>query len=93
MAIFVKDPAATIDFAIDWSAGYLGGETIATSAWAVTPDLPGGVVVIASSIGTGRTGVTLAGGVAGTVYHVTNSVRFSDSRSDERMLVVRVEAR
>lgn len=90
MAIFVKDPAATIDYAIDWSAGYLGGETISTSVWRVMPE---GLAVMASAIAPGRTSVTLAGGDAGAVYRVTNSAAFSDGRSDERTIVVRVEDR
>ena len=90
MAIFVKDSAATIDYAIDWSAGYLGGETITSSVWRAVPE---GLSVMGSAIALGRTSVTLAGGVAGAVYRVTNSAAFSNGRSDERMLVVRVEDR
>lgn len=90
MAIFVKDPGATIDYAIDWSAGYLAGQAIIASAWAVTPP---GIIIEASSIAAEKTVATLSGGVAGLVYHITNRVNFSDGRSDERMLVVRVEDR
>lgn len=90
MAIFVKDPAATIDYAVDWSAGYLAGQTIVASAWAVAP--PG--IIVEASTTTAQTSVaTLSGGVVGLVYHITNRVNFSDGRSDERMLVVRVEDR
>lgn len=102
MTIFAKDPAATIDYAIDWAALYLGGEpptgpdpgvSITASAWAVSPADAGAISVEGAAILAGRTVATLAGGVAGRVYHVTNSVTFSDSRNDERTLVVRVEAR
>ncbi len=93
MAIFVKDPAATIDYAIDWSAGYLVGQTITTSVWHVAPDGAGAVSVEANSITAGGTVATLSGGLPGCLYHITNTVNFSDSRSDERMLVLRVEDR
>jgi hypothetical protein len=82
VAIFVKDPGATLDYAVDWSALYLAGQTIIGSAWAVTPP---GVTVAASIIDAGKTVATLSGGVAGLVYHITNRVNFSDGRSDERM--------
>lgn len=93
MAIFVKDPGASIDYAVDWSAGYLAGQVITTSLWQVEPAESGGVVVAAGSAMPGKTQATIAGGVAGRVYRVTNRVIFSDGRNDERTLVVRVEER
>lgn len=93
MAIFVKDPAATVDFAIDWTAGYLEGQTIVSSVWRVVPSSDGAIVVAGSSVAPGRTTVTLSGGRPGCLYQVTNNVGFSDSRSDERSLVLRVEDR
>jgi hypothetical protein len=93
VAIFVKDPAALVDYAIDWTAGYLGDETITSSVWRVNPSSPGGIAVAGSSISPGKTLVTLSGGVGGNLYHVTNMVNFSNARGDERTLVVRVEER
>jgi hypothetical protein len=37
--------------------------------------------------------VTLAGGIAGHVYRVTNRVTLSDGQIDERSMTVRVEER
>ena len=91
MAIFLKDPQAVIDYAVDWSAGYLAGQTIAASDWAIEP--AGELAVAAPEIEPGRTLATFSGGVAGCVYRVTNRVTFSDARTDERTLVLRVENR
>jgi hypothetical protein len=93
VAIFVKDPAALVDYAIDWTAGYLGDQVITGSVWRVTPQESGGIAVAANAITPGKTLATLSGGVVGRVYHVTNMVNFSHNRSDERTLVVRVEER
>jgi hypothetical protein len=93
VAIFVKDPEATVDYAIDWSAGYLGDRTITGSTWRVAPGGGDAVNVEASAISVGGTTATLSGGMPGCLYHVTNTVTFSDSRTDERMLVLRVEDR
>ncbi|MBC7520238.1 MAG: hypothetical protein H7268_03980 [Sandarakinorhabdus sp.] len=93
MAIFVKDPAALVDYAVDWTAGYLVNQTITSSAWRVVPDGAGTIVVEAQSIEPGRTTATLSGGRNGCLYHVTNTVGTSDGRTDERTLVVRVEDR
>ena len=93
MAIFLKDPEATLDYAVDWSAGYFDGQTISTSAWAVAPLADDGVVVASQLIDGGRTVALLAGGRPGETYRITNSVTLSDGRSDERILLLRVEDR
>lgn len=93
MAIFLKDPTATLDYAIDWQAAYLDGQTIQSSLWDVAPDAAGGITVSAANHDGGRTMVTLAGGMRGMRYQITNRVTFSDGRSDDRSLDVRVEDR
>ena len=91
MTTFLKDPAAVIDYAVDWQAAYLADQTIATSSWSIIP--VGGLAVAAASHDAGRATVTLTGGTRGCVYRLTNRVGFSDGRSDERSLDVRVEDR
>jgi hypothetical protein len=93
VTIFVKDPTALLDYAIDWTAGYLGELVITGSQWRVAPAGDGAITVVVDRIDTDRTVATLSGGLVGCLYHVTNTVIFSDGRSDERKLVVRVEAR
>lgn len=91
MGIFLKDPAAVIDYAVDWQAAYLAGATVADSSWVVIP--AGALAVVAASHDAGRSTATLTGGDRGCVYRLTNHVTFSDGRSDERSLDVRVEDR
>ena len=99
MAIFLKDPAAVIDYAVDWAAAYLAGQTIISSGWTVAPDgaseaaPDSDLVLVASGLDGGRTTATLSGGQRGHVYRLTNNVTFSDGRRDERSLDVRVEDR
>jgi hypothetical protein len=93
MSIYLKDPQASVDYAIDWPAAFIGPATIASSEWAVTPDEAGGIAVAASSLDGGRCVATLEGGIAGRVYRVRNRLLLSDGRSDERSLMLRVEER
>ena len=93
MAIFLKDPGAAVDYAVDWSAGYLAGQAIAASAWSVSPGGAGAVTIGADRIEAGRTVVRLSGGQVGTLYQITNQVTFSDGSADQRLLVLRVEDR
>lgn len=92
MAIFLKDPAARLDYAVDWSATS-GSATIVASDWLVEPADPAGLTVGALLVEPARTGATFAGGVAGTVYRIANRVTLSDGRRDERSLSLRVEDR
>ena len=93
MAIFLKDPAATIDYVVDWKTAYLAGQLITISEWRVDPQEPGGLTVVVAAISDGRSVATMAGGHRGNVYRLTNRVTFGDGRSDERSLDVRVEDR
>ena len=93
MALFLKDPDAALDYSVDWAAGYLDSQSIAASQWSVVPNEAGGISLSMATFGAGRTAATLAGGLPGHVYRITNMVTLSDARSDERSLTIRVEHR
>jgi hypothetical protein len=92
MSFYLKDPQSRVDYAIDWT-GYLDGQVVTASSWAVRPSEPGGIAVDAASFGLDRTAATLTGGRAGHVYSITNQVTLSDGRIDQRSLTLRVEER
>lgn len=92
MGLYLKDPRATLDYAIDWSAN-LGGASVAESRWAVEPDETDGLRATATFREDGQTAVTLEGGVPGRVYRVGNTITRSDGRTDARSIVIRTEAR
>lgn len=93
MTMMVKDPDSRIDFELDWAAAYPGGQAVTASVWTVIPDEAGGVAVAAAAHDLRQATVTLAGGVVGRVYRVTNRVTLSDGQIDERSMTVRVEER
>lgn len=93
MAIFLKDPAAVVDYVVDWQTAYLEGQTIVASVWNIEPDEADGVEVAAASFDAGRSQATLRGGRQGQFYRLHNRVTFSDGGSDERSLALRVEDR
>ena len=93
MAMMVKDPGARIDFEFDWHTAYPDGQAVIASDWTVVPDEDGGVVVPASAHDLLQATATLAGGVAGHVYRITNRVTMSDGQIDERSVTMRVEER
>lgn len=91
--MMVKDPGTRLDFEFDWGAAYPGGQGVVASDWSVAPMEDGGVTVAGRSHDLKEAAVTLAGGVAGRVYRVTNRVTLSDGQIDERSMTVRVEER
>jgi hypothetical protein len=93
MSLYLKDPQARIDYAIDWSASYLDGQAIATSSWSVQPDDASAIAVAAHSFDVQHTSATLTGGLAGRIYRITNRITLTDGQIDERSISLRVEAR
>ena len=93
MTMMVKDPDARVDFEFDWAGACPDGQAMAASGWTVAPDEAGGVTVEAAWHGLARAAVTLAGGVAGHAYRVTNRVTMSDGQVEERSMTLRVEDR
>lgn len=93
VTVFVKDPGAVVDYAMAWNAGYLSGEVITESVWSVAPADAGGITVPVSRIEDGQTVATLSGGLIGRQYRISNRIRLSNGRNDERTLLVRVEER
>lgn len=93
MTMMVKDPDARIDIEFDWRAAYPDGQAVIASSWTVVPDEPDGVVVPAAAHDLTQATATLAGGISGHVYRVTNRVTMSDGQIDERSLTIRVEER
>lgn len=93
MTMMVKDPDTRIDFEIDWALAYPGGQAVVASLWVVVPSEEGGLSVAAAAYDLMQTTATLAGGVAGHVYRLTNRATLSDGQIDERSVTVRVEER
>ncbi|MEM8825765.1 MAG: hypothetical protein AAGD40_02405 [Pseudomonadota bacterium] len=91
MGSYLKAPAAEVDYAVDWGASYLDGETVTVSDWIVAPG--DGLRVAATTTGPRVTAATLTGGAEGRLYRVTNAVTLSDGRRDARTLTVRVDER
>jgi hypothetical protein len=89
----VKDPQATLDYTFNYadpSDNYLGTDTLATSAWSVTPTgltitAPGATFTITT------TTVWASGGSAGTKYTLTNHITTVGGRTDDRSFELLVQ--
>jgi len=89
---FGKDPDATLDYTIDWSAWLATGETIVISTWAIAPSGPTNT---GESFSASAATIWLSGGTVGKKYRITNSITTSSvpPRVDNRSFQIAVEDR
>lgn len=79
---FTHRPNSKLDYAIDWSAWLIDGETVLTSTW--TCD---GALTISDDVITDgkRTTAYVAGGVLGSIYYVTNTIETATLRESRTL--------
>lgn len=88
IATFAKDPAAKLDYTIDWSPWLPAGDTITAAVWVVT-----GATVSASpppANTTRQCTVWLEAGTVDTDAYATCRVTTTAGRIDERTIRVRI---
>lgn len=83
------DPQAKLDYAVDWSAWLQSGETISESTWTVPDGITQAPTPAPSNTATVAT-IWLTGGTVGQNYAVTNHIKTSMGREDDRSLSIRV---
>lgn len=86
--VFLKDPAAVLDYQIDWSS-WLGVDTITSSSWTASTGL-----TVDSNSNTSTTATAwVSGGTAGTTYQLTNQITTAGGRTDERTISIACQDR
>lgn len=89
---FQKDPDATLDFAVDWTAELRAGDSITAAAWTVPAGITQPATPVASLTGAKAT-VWLTGGSVGETYPVVCRVTTAQGRIDERTIRITVVQR
>jgi hypothetical protein len=86
MDMFIKDPAAVLDYVFDWSKWLAVGETITTQSTVAST----GLTVDKSTISADGTTVTvwLSGGTEKQTYTVTNHIETISLREDDRAMLI-----
>jgi hypothetical protein len=87
---WTKDPAATLDYSVDWDADdWLGTDTIASVTWTVPP----GITSVSTSATTTVATIFLSGGVVAQNYDVVCRITTAGGRIDERTIQIQVRQR
>lgn len=79
-----QDPQDKLDYVLDWT-DFVGALDISASTWASTPN---GLTLSDAAFSAKQTTITIAGGVVGQVYTVTNHVTFAGREKDRSFDVV-----
>lgn len=83
---FQKDPAATLDYSVDWTEFLDTGEAISASTWTV----PDGITQVTTSFTDTKGIIWLSGGTLGKSYEIVNRITTDNNpaRIDERTIVI-----
>ncbi|MEM1019630.1 MAG: hypothetical protein ACFBZ9_06125 [Sphingomonadales bacterium] len=93
MTVYLKDPAATLGYTVDWTASYLVDDSITASSWTLQPVEEGGLEILGSDIENNITSIRVTGGINGHVYRVANRITLAGGETDERDVLIRVGER
>jgi len=83
---FTKDPHATVQYTIRWTA-WLGSDTISSSSWTV----PAGITNVSESNDTLDANIFLASGTVGTIYPVTNSIVTAAGQKNDQTISIFIQ--
>ena len=86
-----KDPNEVLDYAIDWTARLVGGDTITDSEWSIVDTDPTLTIDAEELDPAGMTTVWLAGGTVGTTYHVLNRITTLGGRTMDQTVRLKVK--
>lgn len=84
-----KDPAETVDYAVDWTARLAVGDAIETSTF----ELPKGLISPKASNTDKVATVFLSGGAAGSAYEIVNRITTRGGAAFEQAIRLRVKTR
>jgi len=93
MTFLLKDPEASLDYAVDWGLEYLEADALVSSSWSVAPNEAGGVAIAYSRFDEKVATAQVGGGLAGRLYRLTNHVMTASGLEDNRSVMLRVEKR
>lgn len=88
---FVKDPAATLDYVVNWGDNWLGSDTILTGTFTLPSNMTHPQLVKTNTTFTADLAtVWLSSGTVGIAYDVISRIITAGGRTDERTITIAV---
>lgn len=88
IAVFIKDPDAILDYALNWTK-WLEGDTISVGTWTIDA----GPTIASQSVSGGIVTMFLTGGADGVSYSARCRVTTVGGRTDDRTIQIQVRER
>lgn len=88
IVIFIKDPNAVLDYALDWTK-WLEGDVLSTGTWTIDA----GPTIQSQNVANGIVTMWLSGGVDGTTYAALCRVVTVGGRTEDRTIHIQVRER
>jgi len=90
MATYKHDPSSVLDYGFFWDDWLGAGETLVTSTWIV----PAGITKVTDTfLPSGKTTIWLSTATLGIDYTVTNHIKTSGGREEERSHIIACRAK
>jgi hypothetical protein len=85
-SVQLQDPGETLDYSVDWTVRLAAGDSVATSAWAISPSGP----TLSGATETGSVATTLVTGlVLAGIYRLTNTVTTAEGQTMRESITIR----
>ena len=88
IAVFIKDPDAILDYALNWTK-WLEGDTISTGTWTIDA----GPTIASQNVSGGIVTMFLSGGADGVSYAARCRITTTGGRTDDRTIQIQVRER
>ena len=88
IAVFIKDPNAVLDYALDWTK-WLEGDTLVSGTWTIDA----GPTIASQNVSAGIVTMWLSGGVDGVSYAAVCRVVTTGGRTEDRTISIQVRER
>lgn len=93
MTIYLKGPASSVDYSLDWSSWLASEEAITSTIWSIEPsDASAPTLGLETETGATRS-VFIAGGMPGQRYRLTCRIQTDGARTVDRSLIIRIAER
>lgn len=88
IAVFVKDPDAVLDYALNWTK-WLEGDSLVSGTWTIDA----GPTIASQNVSGGIVTMWLSGGTDATTYAARCRVVTTAGRTDDRTIQIQVRER
>jgi len=93
MAIYLKDPASSVDYSVDWGEWLAASEAIVSTTWSIDPAGASAPLLGVETVSETTRSVFVSGGTLGERYRLSCRIQTDGGRTADRSLIIRIAER